>query len=87
VFREKCFHNTSFLVAVMFHGLRVHLVSAVVITSDGDIVTVVFLSKYRPNEALKQRVKEEIAAILEQMTRQVMENRRGRLEKWWGTAE
>jgi hypothetical protein len=61
--------------AVMFHGLRVHLASLVVIISDGDISTVKFSSlKHRPNEEPKQRVKEEITAILEQMTRGVMEN-------------
>jgi hypothetical protein len=32
-------------------------------------------------EELKQRIKEEIATIPEQMTRRVMENRRGRLEQ------
>jgi hypothetical protein len=44
VFCEKFFHNTSFLIAVMFHGLRLHPVSPVVITSDGDISTVKFSS-------------------------------------------
>jgi hypothetical protein len=38
-------------------------------------------SKPRATEELKQRTKEEIAAIPEQMTPRVMENRRGRLEK------
>jgi hypothetical protein len=37
VFCEKCFHNTSFLVAVMFHGLCVHLISLPVITYYGGI--------------------------------------------------
>jgi hypothetical protein len=32
-------------------------------------------------EELKQRMKETIAAIAEQMTRQVMENRQGRLKQ------
>jgi hypothetical protein len=32
-------------------------------------------------EELKQRIKEEIAAIRQQMTRRVTENRRGRLEQ------
>jgi hypothetical protein len=39
----------------------------------------VFIFKPRTIEELKQRIKEEIAAILKQMTRRVMENRRGRL--------
>jgi hypothetical protein len=59
----------------MFHGLRLHPVSPVVTTSGEDIPTVVFIAKHGSNEELKQRVKVEIVAILEQMTR------RGRLEK------
>jgi hypothetical protein len=34
----------SFLVAVMFHGLRIHLAYPVVIISDGGISTVEFSS-------------------------------------------
>jgi hypothetical protein len=41
----------------------------------------IFISKPRTNEELKQRIKEEIAAILKHMTRRVMENRRGRLKQ------
>jgi hypothetical protein len=40
-----------------------------------------FISKPTTIEELKQRIKEEVAAIPEQMTRRVMENRRGRLEQ------
>jgi hypothetical protein len=35
VFCEKCFHNKSFLVAVMFYGLRFHLISPPLITFYG----------------------------------------------------
>jgi hypothetical protein len=41
----------------------------------------VVISKPTIIEELKQRVKEEISAIPEQMTRRLMENRRGRLEQ------
>jgi hypothetical protein len=41
----------------------------------------IFISKPRTIEKLKQRMKEEIAAIPEQMTHQVMENPRKRLEQ------
>jgi 50S ribosomal subunit-associated GTPase HflX len=41
----------------------------------------VFISKPSTIEELKQKIKEEIAAILKQMTCRVMENRRGRLEQ------
>jgi hypothetical protein len=50
----------------------------------------VFISKPRTMEELKRRIKEEVAAILEQMTRQVMEKLRKTgavFEKWWGTSE
>ncbi|GFG31154.1 hypothetical protein Cfor_10734 [Coptotermes formosanus] len=43
--------------------------------------TKVFISKPRTVEELEQRTEEEIAAIPEQMTRRMMENRRGRLEQ------
>jgi hypothetical protein len=36
---------------------------------------------YQIVQELKHRIKEEIAAILKQMTRRVMENRRERLEQ------
>jgi hypothetical protein len=39
---EKCFHNTSSLVAVMFHGLRVRLISPRVITFYGRNTKVTF---------------------------------------------
>jgi uncharacterized phage-like protein YoqJ len=41
----------------------------------------VFISKPRTIEELKQRIKEEIAKIVKQMTSWVMENHQGRLEQ------
>jgi hypothetical protein len=43
--------------------------------------TKLFISKPRTNMELKQGIKEEIAAIPEQMTCQLMENLQGRLEQ------
>jgi hypothetical protein len=40
----------------------------------------VFICKPRSVEERKQRIKEETAAIMKQMTCWVMENRRGRME-------
>jgi hypothetical protein len=66
---EKCFYYMSCLMAVMFH----------VPSFMGYFKCKVFISKPRTSEELKQRIKEEIAAILKQMTRRVMENHRGGL--------
>jgi hypothetical protein len=41
---EKCFHNLSFLEAIMFHGLRVQLMSPRVATFYGGISKVKFSS-------------------------------------------
>jgi vacuolar-type H+-ATPase subunit E/Vma4 len=41
----------------------------------------ILISKRRTIEELKQKIKEEIATIPEQMTRRVMENLRGRLKQ------
>ena len=56
----------------------------------GYLKSKVFISKPRTTAELKQRIKEEIAAIPEQITRRVMENLRVRLKqclKWWETSE
>jgi hypothetical protein len=47
----------------------------------GYLKSKVLISKLRTIEELKRRIKEEIAAIPEQMTRRVMESLRGRLEQ------
>jgi hypothetical protein len=47
----------------------------------GYLKSKVFTSKPRTIQEPKQRIKEEIAAIPDQMTRRVMQNRRGRLEQ------
>jgi hypothetical protein len=47
----------------------------------GDLKSRVFISEPRTVEELKQRIKQEIAAIPELMTHQVMENLRGRVEQ------
>jgi hypothetical protein len=47
----------------------------------GYLKSKVFISKPRTIEELKQRIKEEIVAILEHITRQVMENLGGSLEQ------
>jgi hypothetical protein len=44
----------------------------------GYLKSKVLISKPTTIKELKQRIKEEIAAILEQMTHRVMENHRGR---------
>jgi hypothetical protein len=81
VLREY-FHNTSSLVAVIFHGLFVHLWSLRLwLHLWGYLKSNVFISRPRTIEKLKHRIEEEIAAIPEQMTRRVMENLRGSLEQ------
>jgi len=79
---RECFHNTSFPVVVMFHGRHVRLTSPHVITFYGGYLkSRVFISKPRTIAELRQNIKEEIAAIPEQMTRRVTENLGVRLEQ------
>jgi hypothetical protein len=69
-------------VVVMFHDLRIHLTSPPVITFYwGYLKGKVFISKPRTIEKLKQKLKEEIAAIPEQMTCHMMENLLGQMEQ------
>jgi len=59
----------------MFHGRHVRLISPPVITFNGvSQKQFFFISKPRTISELKQSIKEEIAAIPEQMIRRVMEN-------------
>ena len=75
MFCGKCFHNTSFPVAALFHGQHVRLISPpVVFFLWGYLKSRVFISRPRTIAELKQSTMEEIAAIPEQMTRQVLEN-------------
>jgi len=59
-------------VAAMFHGWHVRLISPPVVTFMGYLKSKVFISKPRTKAKLKQSIKEEIAAIPEQMTRRMM---------------
>jgi hypothetical protein len=67
---EKCFHNTRFVMAVMLHGPSFM----------GYLKRKIFICKPRSIEERNQRIEEETAAILKQMTCRVTENRRGKLE-------
>jgi hypothetical protein len=71
---RECFHNTSFLVAVTFHGLRSPDLSACDYFLWGYLKSKLLISKPTTTEELKQGIKEEVSAIPEQMTHQVMEN-------------
>ena len=75
------FHNTSFPVAAMFHGRHVRLISPPVITFCGVSQKQILISKPRAREELEQSIKEEIAAIPEDMTRRVMESLGVRLKQ------
>ena len=74
--------TTSFSVVAMFHGRHVRLISPPVVTFLwGYLKSRVFVSKRRTIVELKQSVKEETAAIPEQMTCRVMENLGVRLKQ------
>ena len=65
----------------MFYGWHVRLISLPVITFYGGISKAVFISKPRTIAELRQSIKEEIAAIPEQMTGRVMETLGVRLKQ------
>ena len=78
VFCYKYSLNTSFLVSVIFHDL---LFPACDYFLWGYLISKFFVSKPGTTKGLKQRIKKEIAAIVEQTTRRVMESLGGILEE------